>query len=577
MSERAHELFAGVSPESLELFGEHAGMADDAVFQAYLRLVKSNRSAMRRLIHRKGTAGFDRDVPRVLSSFLLSNARLSSSNMHMGDLTAYADAIPKTKGDVKDDAIGLVKYIQNPQEEAAKFRGLLFMQYLGGSIASAAVNMTQPLTMSYPYLSQFTNPAKAAATLASAIRSAATNTGIEPALKAALRRAEKDGVVSPQEVHQLQAEASRNLGASPLVRRLTFAWGSLFSLAEQFNRRSTFIAAWRTAVEQGRDDPFAFAEKAVVDTQGVYNRGNRPNWARGVLGSTVFTFKQFSISYMEFLTRLPRREQALALGVLMLAAGLQGMPGADDLDDIIDTLAQHMGYDFNSKEAKTRFLTSLLGRGGAEFVMRGFSALPGFPLDVAGRMSVGNLVPGSGMLLKSKPDKAGELLEVVGPAGGLVRDMAKLKPESMLPVALQNVKKAIDMANTGMYRDTGGRKVVDTDGWDALIKAAGFQPAHVALESRKTQMMNQTVTLAKTVEAEIADKWAAGRFETDPGKVAEAKARLEAWNRDNPRTPIRITPRQIDQRVRQMQMSRADRFLKRTPKEMRALVADQLQ
>jgi hypothetical protein len=50
---------------------------------------------------------------------------------------------------------------------------LLFAQYIGGNVASALVNTTQTLTMTYPYLSQFTNPAKAAATVLSAMKQAA--------------------------------------------------------------------------------------------------------------------------------------------------------------------------------------------------------------------------------------------------------------------------------------------------------------------------------------------------------------------------------------------------------------------
>lgn len=62
-SEQAYKLFAGVSPETLELFGEMLGLesqGDDAsskAFQEYLKLARSSRSAMKRLIQRKGKAG----------------------------------------------------------------------------------------------------------------------------------------------------------------------------------------------------------------------------------------------------------------------------------------------------------------------------------------------------------------------------------------------------------------------------------------------------------------------------------------------------------------------------------------
>ena len=40
--------------------------------------------------------------------------------------------------------------------------------------------------------------------------------------------------------------------------------------------------------------------------------------------------------------------------------------------------------------------------------------------------------------------------------------------------------QAVDMVQTGEYRDTRGRKVVDVSGFDAFIKSVGFQPNTVA-------------------------------------------------------------------------------------------------
>jgi hypothetical protein len=80
-------------------------------------------------------------------------------------------------------------------------------------------------------------------------------------LAKALQSAEDDGVVSPQEIHQLMAQA-RGAGmlrsgdgtkagdlrakAGNLWEQGKVLWGQPFALAEQFNRRSTFIASYRT-------------------------------------------------------------------------------------------------------------------------------------------------------------------------------------------------------------------------------------------------------------------------------------------------------------------------------------------
>ena len=326
LSEEAFKLFAGVTPETLELFGNALGLdstgdsAQDQAFQEYLRLTKTNRSAMRRLIHRKGIAGFSEDVGRVLASFIYSNARQTAAGLHMGDLGEAVQAIPKEQGELKDAAVRLADYVKNPQEEAQAVRGLLFAQYLGGSVASAFVNMTQPIAVTMPWLSQYGGARAAAAQIGRAAKNIATRGfEYEPDLAAALKRAEDEGTVSPQEVHQLMAQAR---GASSLrsgdgtrggelramgqnaLSRLSLAWGKLFGAAEQVNRRITFVAAYRTAKAQGIDDPAGFARKAITETQFLYSKANKMEWGRGAIGGTLMTFKTYSVAYLELLHRM---------------------------------------------------------------------------------------------------------------------------------------------------------------------------------------------------------------------------------------------------------------------------------
>ncbi|MGQ5525721.1 hypothetical protein ACUHMQ_21090, partial [Chitinimonas sp. PSY-7] len=91
--------------------------------------------------------------------------RQASGNFNRVEMLEAAEAC---KGDVKDEAVSLVQYLTEPKEEAAVLRGYMFLHFLGGSVASAAVNLTQPAIMTFPYLSQFGGPAKAAKRLSSA-------------------------------------------------------------------------------------------------------------------------------------------------------------------------------------------------------------------------------------------------------------------------------------------------------------------------------------------------------------------------------------------------------------------------
>jgi len=617
LSEESYKLFAGVSPETVALFGDMLGLEDNGAYQDYLKLAKSTRSAMKRLIERKGIAGFSEDAGRVLAGFVYSNARQTSQNMHTGEMVQAANDIPNGMGELKDKATQLVEYIKHPVEEAQKVRGLLFAQYIGGSVASAMVNMTQPFTMTMPWLSQFGGLSKAAKQMSAAVKDATRKTTGNPALDAALKRGEEDGTVSPQEVHDLMRQAQgkgalksgdgTKLGnatatAQNAVSRIAFAWGKLFSTAEQFNRRVTFIAAYRTAVEQGMSNPDSFARRAIHETQGVYNKGNKPDWARGAVGSTLFTFKQYSIAYVEMLHRMAttgapgsperaagRRGALYALAVLVLLSGVGGLPGADDLDDIISGLMQSLGYNFDSKAKRKAFLAEYLGDGAQQFIERGVSGIYGVPIDVSGRLGLGNLVPATGLLTK-KTDHTSDVAELLGPAGDLAKRAfqagGKLIEGDVLgthgavatasPKAVQNLFQAADMATTGMYRDARGKKVIETSPGDALSKALGFQPNDVKRQQDATWEVKRMVDLNRITEAEIAERWAIGLFEKDADKVQAARDDLARWNADNPDSPISIKFSQILQRVRSMNQTKAERIAKSAPKELRAQVREAL-
>ena len=587
MSKDAWTMFQGVSPDTLEIFAQAVGADQSDVFQEYLKRAINNRSAIKRLIERKGVAGFSTDVPRVLASFVTSSARMASKNYNMGEMTQAVEAIPKENGDVKDEAVRLTKYLQNPQDEAPAVRGLLFTHFIGGSIASALTNMTQPVLQTFPYLAQW-GTSKAASSLGAAAVHVSTNAKGDADLEAAMARAEKDGVIAPHELHQLYAESIRGFGSNIYLRKAIKVWGSFFSLAESFNRRLTFVAAFNIGrgltseqlAAAGVKDAFDFAEKAIHETQGIYNRGNRPNWARGAIGATVFTFKQFSVSYLEFLKRLPPKERALALAILVMAAGTQGLPFAEDIEDIIDTIGQSLGYDTNSKRALREHAVKILGEGFGGFVTQGVSAIPGMPLDVQGRLGLSNLIPGTAILKRSNDDKLKEAFEVIGPLGAFVNSVSQAVSRAQqgdwtgiarmgFPLAIQNAIKGADMIQTGSYRDSKGRTTVKTTLGDAITKTIGFQPERVAEASERVNDFYQDSTLNTIVRGQIAERWARGMFEGDASKVRDAVDALRSWNEKNPSSVIRIDPATIRAKVVQMAMTSEQRSFKHAPKGLR--------
>ena len=622
MSKQEHLLMQGINPETLELFGNMLGLesdgdtARDQVFQEYLRKAKSNRSAMKRLIHRKGVAGYSDDVGRVLASFVYSNARQTAAGLNMGELGEAVDAIPKGQGQLKDAAIALAEYVKNPKEEGQAIRGLLFGQFLGGSVAAASLNLLQPTQVTFPWLTQFTSVKNAAGQLAKASKNMATKGyQYEADLAKALKAAEDDGTVSPQEVHQLMRQAggggsmrvkdgtpvgNLRAGAANTLEIVKFGWGSLFGAAEQINRRMTFIASYRIAKENGLSNPEEFARKAVVETQFVYSKANKPKWARSAIGGTLFTFKTFSISYLELMHRMwnagepgsperaaGRRAVAISMAMLFLVAGMSGLPFAEDAEDLATAIGQMMGYNFDAKQKRNEFVRSIVGSQMADFLDRGFSGIPGVPLDVSGRLGLGNLIPGTAML-QPKPSADRDFWEILGPVGSLVRDWRNAAVAlgdgnigatvaNLSPVAIRNVMKGYDMGVTGMYRDQKGYKVLDTTMLEAALKAIGFQPSSVAKEQDKTAAVKQAIDYYNLKAAEIRSLWAAGIFERDPDKVQQARDTIAAWNAKNPDLPMRVYMPSVAKRVREMAKPRSERVVETAPQILRQSFRDRVE
>ncbi|CAM4266814.1 Phage MuF C-terminal domain-containing protein [Comamonas aquatilis] len=625
MSAEAYKLFAGVTPETLEQFGEMLGLkaegneAQDKAFQEFLKLTKNNHSAMKRLIHRKGVAGFSQDVGRVVANFVYSNARAGAMGLNAGKMETAIGAIPKEQGELKDLAMGLRDYIRDPQEEGQAVRGMLFAQYLGGSLASAFVNMTQPFQITMPWLSQYGGMRKAAGQMARALKDMGRSVAdksfqYEPDLAKALKAAEDDGTVSPQEIHALMAQARGNgmlrsgdgtkagnlrANAANKWEQGKVLWGQPFALAEQFNRRSTFIASYRIAKEQGMADPAGFARKAVLETQFVYSKANKPKWARGAVGGTLFTFKTYSVSYLELMQRMwtqggPEGKRAVgwALAMLVLMSGAGGVPFMEDAEDLIDGMGQLAGYNISSKQWRKEFLAGAVGKELAEFMEQGISGLPGAPVDVSGRLGMGNLIPGTGLFL-DKPSRERDLTEIVGPAGDLVsrgfggaRDVIKgvLNGDGVTvgkgvlewtPTAVRNLAKGADMAATGMYRDTKGYKVIDTTLAEAVAKAVGFQPKPVAEVQEANSFMQRSKSFYVQTSSDIKAQWADALFRKDEAAVQRVRERLADWNRDNPEQPIVVKMPDVWKRVREMNKDRTQRIADTAPKALREQMREQ--
>jgi hypothetical protein len=210
------------------------------------------------------------------------------------------------------------------------------------------------------------------------------------------------------------------------------------------------------------------------------------------------------------------------------------------------------------------------------------------PLDLQARMGLGNLIPGTGMLKPSNDKKFADVLEIIGPVGGLAQayintadavgtgNWSRASTEWM-PKAFRDLARGADMMATGEARDARGRKVVDATPLDALVKMIGFNPQDVASEGRNIRGVQQKIDFAKRKEGIIAERWARGIVEGSSADIASARAALNEWNESNPDTPISIKRSQVQRRVKEMKSTKEQRFLKSATKDMRGYAQEAIE
>jgi hypothetical protein len=593
-------LFQGVNMETLQLFADaidgstEQGKQYKALMQEHIRLGKAEHNALKRMLKRKGTAGYSDDVQRVLASYLVSNSRLAAGNLHSGDVTASIMDIPKEDGDLAQYATKLYTYLREPREEFSGTRNFMFMWYLGGSAASAIVNLSQVPMVAFPYLSIRGGIRGATAELTKAYAQVAKGIGKNTDTSAfgqAVRRAQLEGVLAPQQIYELEGTArGGGLGPSKILNNPIVAfgrnvWGSLFSAAETINREVTFAAAWNIAKKAGDSDQAAYqyALNAVEETQYLYSRLNRPTWGRGI-GAPLMTFKSFTIQTLElWLGRLPMKQKILMGALLIAASGLTGIPGEEDLEDLWDTIARmFFGKAYPSRQALEDAVYWALGESIGNMVMRG--VLADMPGDIGSRLGFGDIIPGTGLAMPGQVGGARELAEVVGPISGIAQDVgtaAALAGErdfsraayALMPRAIKNAIDGAQAMMTGEAVDKRGRAITDVSPIEGMLKATGINPTRVArLQETKWRLMRRDAYRTQ-MESAMANRLARALADRDREAAAEARQEIRDWNRRNPSDKIVITRGQIRQRMKTLRLLGNERFLRSMSPELRAEAA----
>jgi len=146
-----------------------------------------------------------------------------------------------------------------------------------------------------------------------------------------------------------------------------------------------------------------------------------------------------------------------------------------------------------------------------------------------------------------------------------------------MPVALQNLEKGIEMGVTGVFKDIGGRKITDVDGWDALSKSIGLQPRKVAEDSSDNRIAQIDIGTQRWKQQSVNAEWARAIVNNDQDKLKEVRKEIADWNMNNPTARIQPNMAAIQEQVKKMRMTRDERTVKAAPKSIRADVRESVE
>jgi hypothetical protein len=407
--------------------------------------------------------------------------------------------------------------------------------------------------------------------------------------------------------------SARGKFRSGFTKKAAETWMSLFNYTEQHSRRATGLAAFRMAyaraLTEGKDAATAFevAAKFAVDmidnTLGEYAMYNRPAMFRGDVRQFMFMFKMFSVNTVQMLAALPRREQLLALGILALFAGLKGLPFVEDLTDIIDTIAQALGLGPNamwraSAEKTLAEALDAIAPGMTPVLMRGILNTI-TPANVADRVSLSNIIPGTGIALAGA-NVGRELVEVAGPVAsflqGAVATSADLVRYGLETVGALDDKTSFNaimrespvvmmraLGDMMAYRTAGA--IVSQKGYvvsedlhlgTMLTRALGFYPAAAVVENDVVRLSKRVGDYQKDVAAIYRGMYVSARIAKDSERTREVVQMVRDWNATAKGSGLEIRNFEgsASRALREAQRTATERYLRAAPKAMRPEVRE---
>ena len=416
----------------------------------------------------------------------------------------------------------------------------------------------------------------------------------------------ESGVLTPSLINALTGVAESGSSSGKVTRGVEL-WMRMFTTTEQFNRRVTALASYRLeyARMEAAGKPMSDAttkenlqrraEEAVYASQGNYDAFNRPAFAQGSFLKYLYIYKQFVVISVELMRNLGTKERLYFLTFLLLASGLKGLPFADDLMDIIDTLMQKFGIKWVGLEATIAQAVDAIAPGMSPLVLRGILDYF-FGTTVSTRLAMGDLIPGTGMM-KAGSSPAREFESVIGPVAsaakgvlnsaalvlrygaetvGLQDDVTTLSDiarSGFGSSALKGYAEALVYASDGTITNARGQVVAaDASIKDVVLRAIGFYPGIATKEHDVNRVAKAVSDYSKEITVGYTDAY----LKADAAGRRSIRQQVREWNINARGTPfyIRDFSGKVQRSVKAAERTATARYLATTPLNSRQFTKD---
>jgi hypothetical protein len=411
-----------------------------------------------------------------------------------------------------------------------------------------------------------------------------------------MARETREGTMIPALSNSLVGTA-RGRVQSAAGQKFMDGWMWTFNSTEQAVRRAVGLAAYRMerarAIGNGAKPADAdikardTAVNALNFTLGDYAVMNRPPLWQSGIQSFVYMYKVFPTTTIQVLSRLPRKGQFYMLASLFLLGGIAAFPFAEDLEDILDTIAQGLGLKMASVRVELAQMLDEVFPGLSPYVLRGF-ANSYFPGNIADRVSVGNFIPGTGILLAGA-NVGRELTDVAGPAVGMLTGVATSSIDLLRAVTTERVTM-IDvlrespvtmgraLGDTIAYVQSGA--IVDRRGYVVsqeipttmlAARLLGFYPSEAAQQYDVIRASKRIVDYQKETVAGFRAAWIKAKIQGDEAQARAIVESVNDWNRGTRGTALEIRNflPNANRALREAQRPAGERFLRAAPRAAR--------